>query len=120
VTAAAPRAYPGSTVAAAVLATLFFPVLSLIAALLLMGRERDSLKRADLRRWAWLSGGWIACQVIVFAIVAAVVFSSASTSVDRSGPCVGGPEPGASAEIRPDGTAVLPCAISGTATIQSP
>jgi hypothetical protein len=37
--------------------------------------------------------------------------------IDRSGPCVGGPELGKDATVRPDGTAVFPCSISGTATI---
>jgi hypothetical protein len=69
---AAPRpagpGYPGTTVAAGVLATLFFPLISLIVALV-------------------------------------------------PGPCVGGPEVGEDATVCPDGTAVFPCSISGTATI---
>lgn len=82
-TTAARRGYPTSTVVGAVLATLFFPLISLIAALLLQGREQDPEKRADLRRWAWLSAGWITLQVVVFALVVAIVFSSGSTSIER-------------------------------------
>jgi hypothetical protein len=112
------RGYPGSNVAAAVIATLFFPVLSLIAALVLLGREADDERRRDLRTWAWSSGGWIAVQAIVFVAIAAVLASSSGAAkVDRSGPCVGGPELGKSATVRADGTAVVPCSISGTATI---
>src|SRR3954470_22651004 len=103
------QAYPGATVAAAVLATLFFPLISLIVALVLLGRERDPARRGAIRTWAWASGGWIAAQVVLFIVLAAVVFSSASSggaAVDRSGPCQGGPQMDKAAEMRPDGSAV--------------
>jgi hypothetical protein len=41
-----------------------------------------------------------------------------TTATDRSGPGVGGPELGAEGRIRDNGTAVLPCAISGTITMR--
>jgi hypothetical protein len=63
--------YNGPAVAGAVLATLFFPFIALIAALLLQGNESDPRKRAQLRTWAWWSGGWL-----VFGAVFVVVLSS--------------------------------------------
>ena len=111
--------------AAAVLATLFFPVVSLIAALFLLGRERDEAKRRDLRLWAWASAGWILAQALVFVALACAVFSVGSSEiergeVERSGPCVGGPELGEAVETDENGRAVVPCAISGTATVTVP
>jgi hypothetical protein len=107
--------YPGSTVAAAVLGTFFFPVISLIVALLLIGNENNEVKRASLRTWAFASAGFLLLQLIAgIALFASV---SGGTSVDQSGPCVGGPDPGASAPERPDGTAVFPCVGGGSVTV---
>ena len=112
--------YTGAAVAGAVLATLFFPLISLIVALLLLGGQSDPRKRASLRMWAWSSGGWIVLQVlVVIAIVASV---SHSSSVDRSGPCVGGPDETATGkDISGNGTRfVIPCSLGGTATVSFP
>ena len=116
------RAYPGSTVAGAIVATLFFPVLALIAALLLRGRERDEAKRRDLLAWAWLSVAWLVAQFLVFVALAAcaVTFTSGTDQTDRSGPCVGGPRLDVSAEVGEDGKAAIPCEISGTMTLTNP
>jgi hypothetical protein len=111
-----PEPYPSSTLAAGALATLFFPLLLLIAALFLMGREQDAGRRSTLRTWAFVSVGWIAAQIVLAIVLFAAVASS--TSVDRSGPCQGGPEIGASGEVRPDGTTVFPCEFGGTVTIR--
>jgi hypothetical protein len=120
--------YPGSTVAAAVVATIFFPIISLIVALVLVGNQRDPAKRRALRTWAWGSVGWAVCQ----ALVGIVLFAAGSGGtgigptyggkVDRTGPCVGGPEIGASGtDISGNGTKfVMPCAISGTTTVNWP
>ena len=74
---APPDEYPGSIVLAAVLATIFFPLISLIIALVLMGQQRNERRRAQLRTWAWASAGWIAFQFIVALIFFAAVASSA-------------------------------------------
>ena len=69
--------YAGATVAAAALMTFCFPVISLIAALFLLGRERVEAKRRALRTWAWASAGWILLQVvIVVGLLAAVTSGS--------------------------------------------
>ena len=39
------------------LATLFFPFIALIAALILQGGQPDPVKKSQLRTWAWASGG---------------------------------------------------------------
>jgi hypothetical protein len=64
--------YTGAAVAGTVLATLFFPLIALIAALLLMGNENNPRRRSQLRTWAWASGGLVALGVVlvVLALVA--------------------------------------------------
>jgi hypothetical protein len=64
--------YAGAAVAGAVLATLFFPFISLIAALLLQGSQTDPQKRAQLRTWAWVSGGWLLFGAVVFTVLTMV------------------------------------------------
>ena len=67
--------YDGAAVLGGVLATVFFPLIALIAALLLHGGQPDPVKQKPLRTWAWISGGWIAVQVI-FAIFMFVAIAS--------------------------------------------
>jgi cellobiose-specific phosphotransferase system component IIC len=62
--------YNGAAVAGAVLATLFFPFISLIAALLLQGGQPDPRKRAQLRTWAWVSGSWLLLGVVIAVVLA--------------------------------------------------
>jgi hypothetical protein len=71
---AAGSGYTGAAVAGAVLATLFFPLISLIAALLLQGGQPDPHKKAQLRTWAWVSGGWLAVGVVVTVVLTLVTF----------------------------------------------
>jgi fumarate reductase subunit D len=71
--------YPGTTMAGAAFATLFFPVLSLVLALLLMGGQTSPQKRGQLRMWAWVSGGWLVLQVVlVIALFSVASHSSGS------------------------------------------
>jgi hypothetical protein len=44
--------YPAPDVLGAAIATFFFPIISLIAALLLMSTEESPRKRGQLRTWA--------------------------------------------------------------------
>jgi hypothetical protein len=74
--APAEAGYTGPAVAGAVLATLFFPLISLIAALLLMGNETNPHKRSQLRTWAWASGGWIVFQIVVALVLLASITAS--------------------------------------------
>ncbi|MGZ4289513.1 MAG: hypothetical protein ACXVQQ_08355 [Gaiellaceae bacterium] len=64
--------YTGAAVAGAVLATVFFPFIALIAALLLQGSESDPQKRAQLRTCAWISGGWLVFGVVVTVLLASI------------------------------------------------
>jgi len=64
--------YSDASVAGAVLATLFFPFLALIVALLLLGGQTDPARRSQLRRWAWVSGGWLVLEVVVAVVLATV------------------------------------------------
>ena len=113
--------YSGAPVAGAVLATLFFPFISLIVALLLQGGQTDPRKKAQLRTWAWASVGWMAFGVVLVALLFAVGGGSSGTTHD-SGMCVGGPKTGATGTQVPGITNefVEPCAISGSQTITFP
>jgi hypothetical protein len=72
--------YPGSAVLAAGIATFFFPVISLIAALLLLSAEQRPSRRGSLRTWAWVSAGWIALQALaVILFLMAFSFGSGSS-----------------------------------------
>jgi hypothetical protein len=76
---AQPEGYSGSAEVAAGIAAFFFPVISLIVALLLMSGQQSERKRAQLRTWAWISAGWIAVQV-VFVLLFVVAWSSGGGS----------------------------------------
>jgi hypothetical protein len=64
--------YSGAAVAGAVLATLFFPFIALIAALLLQGGQTDPRKKSQLRTWAWASGLWLVLSAVVWVVLASV------------------------------------------------
>ena len=66
--------YPGAAVGGAVVATLFFPFIALIAALLLEGSESDPQKKAQLRTWAWISGGWLVLGFVVTVLLVSLAF----------------------------------------------
>jgi hypothetical protein len=70
--------YPGAAVAGAVLATLFFPLIALIAALLLQGDQADPRKKAQLRTWAWASGGWLAFGVLMAVVLVGIASGNGS------------------------------------------
>ena len=114
--------YSGAAVAGALLATLFFPLISLIVSLLLLGSQRDPRRRNALRSWALASGGWLALQVLVAVAILVSAASSSHSGVDRSGPCVGGPDESATGkDVSGNGTKfVIPCTFGGTATITFP
>ena len=57
--------YGGAAVAGAALATLFFPFIALIAALLLQGGQPDPRKKSQLRTWAWASGGLLVLDLVL-------------------------------------------------------
>jgi len=71
--AAAPdTGYNGAAIAGAVLATVCFPLIALIAALILQGNESDPRKKAQLRTWAWASGGWLVFGAVIMVVLASV------------------------------------------------
>jgi hypothetical protein len=77
--------YPRLALPAAGVATFLFPVISLIAALLLLSTEQRPTRRASLRAWAWVSAAWIAVQVLVVILFVAAV-SSGSGGGSEIGP----------------------------------
>ena len=64
--------YSGAAVVGAVLGTLFFPVIALIAALLMQGGQQNPRKKAQLRTWAWVSVGWLAFGVLMAVLLVSV------------------------------------------------
>jgi len=110
--------YPGSAVLGAALATFFFPLISLIVALVLMGRPPSERKRSQLKTWALASAGWIALQLVIVLVVFAAV--SSGSSVDRGGPCVGGPDLEAEGTSTDGVNFVFPCVDGGTTTMRVP
>jgi hypothetical protein len=116
------RPYPGSTIAVAAIATLFFPLICLIVALVLYGSQRDPAKKGILRNWALASGAWIIAIFFVGFVIFGIGSGGGLGNVDRNGPCVGGPVMGASGrDVSGNGTKfVLPCSIGGTVTVSSP
>ena len=68
--------YGDAAVLGAVLATVFFPLISLIAALLLHGGQPGPAKQKQLRTWAWLSAGWLAVQAIIIVLAVVAVTSN--------------------------------------------
>jgi hypothetical protein len=112
--------YTGAPVVGAVLATVFFPFISLIAALLLQGSEQDARKKSQLRNWAWASAGWMVLWLVI-VIAAAASIGSGSSGVSRSGPCQGGPETGATGQNIPGtNNSVFLCVFGGTETTRLP
>ena len=70
--------YTGATVVGAVLATLFFPLIALIAALLLQGGQQDPRKKSQLRNWAWASAGWMVFWVLISVVLVSVASGNGS------------------------------------------
>ncbi len=110
------RPYESSAVAGAVLLTIFAPFVSLVAALLLHGSERDPARKRQLGTWAAISGVYLA----VGFLVGVMVFASIASGPHRNtrGPCIGGPALGVPAEPLGDGRYRQPCAISGSEIIR--
>ena len=67
-----PERYTGGEIAGAVLGTLFFPPIGLVAALVLLNRESNPAKRSSLRSWAWVSGGLMVLDILVVVVLAGV------------------------------------------------
>ena len=109
--------YDGAAVAGAGLATLFFPFISVIAALLLLGGQTDPRKRSQLRTWAWVSGGWIVFGLVLVVLTVGAFAGSGSSGVSRSGPCQGGPVQGSTGrQIPGTNKFVFACVFGGTET----
>ncbi len=65
-----PDRYTGAEIAGAVLATLFFPLIGLVAAVVLLNGQSNPAKRKSLRSWAWVSAGLMVLDALVVAVVA--------------------------------------------------
>ena len=67
-----PERYTGAEIAGAVVLTLLFPPIGLIAAFILLNGESNPAKRSSLRSWAWVSGGLMVLDVVVLVLLASV------------------------------------------------
>jgi hypothetical protein len=68
-----PERYTGTEIAGAVLATLFFPLIGLVAALMLLNGQTNPAKRKSLRSWAWVSAGLMVLDALVVAALAGAI-----------------------------------------------
>jgi hypothetical protein len=68
-----PERYTGAEIAGAVLATLFFPLIGLVAALILLNGQSNPAKRKSLRSWAWVSAGLMVLDALVVAVLAGAI-----------------------------------------------
>jgi len=75
---AAEPGYDSAAVAGAVLATLFFPFISLIVALVLQGAVSEPRKKSQLRTWAWVSGSWLLLGIVIALIALLALVASGS------------------------------------------
>jgi hypothetical protein len=103
--------------AAGFILTVFVPWLALIAALVLRASEASSVRRASLRRWAVLSGVWLALGVLVPLIGLGVFASSVQQQVSHNGPCIGGPASGATGTPVGNGNFRFDCAGGGSTIV---
>ena len=114
--------YPGTSKAIAVLFSIFAPFLSLIVALVLRGSERNPVRRASLKSWAWLSGALIALGIVIaIALVAAFAsHTSSAGGTNSNGPCQGGPRMGAPGEQVGPHKYRFPCEFGGSTIVRFP
>jgi hypothetical protein len=68
-----PERYTGAEIAGAVLATLFFPLIGLVAALILLNGQSNPAKRKSLRSWAWVSAGLMVLDALVVAVLVGAI-----------------------------------------------
>ena len=79
--------YAGPAFLGAVIATVCFPLIALIVALLLLGAQTDPRRRSQLKAWAWVSGGWLAfCTLLVVLAFVAVRSGSGTVHISRMRP----------------------------------
>lgn len=88
---------------------------------MLQGGESDPRKKAQLRTWAWVSGGWTLFGLVLVLLAFGAFATSGSGGVSRSGPCQGGPDLNATGRNIP-GTDkyVFPCVFGATETTRLP
>jgi len=98
-----------------VVLTIAMPMIALIVALVLRSAETNPVRRAELRTWALVSGGLLAAGLLI-GIIAVASIASSLPHVDHSGPCMGGPAPGATGQPVGHGNYRFNC-IDGGSTV---
>ncbi|MDA8324359.1 MAG: hypothetical protein M0030_31710 [Actinomycetota bacterium] len=100
----------------AVVLTIFAPLIALIAAIVLRTSEVNQARRAMLRTWTIASVSWLAVQFLIVIVGIGGVAGSAP-QVSHSGPCVGGPIPGAPGTPVGHGNYRFNCANGGSTVV---
>jgi hypothetical protein len=110
--------YPQTTKVIGGVLTIFFPFVTLVAALILRSSERGATRRATLRTWAIASGAWLGVGILIGIIVAVSAASSvAHHTPSTSGPCDGGPDMGSTGVSIGHGNYRFPCSFGGSTVV---
>ncbi|MHB1594986.1 MAG: hypothetical protein ACYCO9_12235 [Streptosporangiaceae bacterium] len=96
--------------------TICAPLVALVIAIVLRTSEANQARRAVLRTWVIASASWLAVQFVIGIIGVAAVAGSAP-QVSHSGPCVGGPVPGASGTPVGHGNYRFNCVNGGSTVV---
>jgi hypothetical protein len=111
-----PAGYDTVSKVVAVLLTVSVPFIALILALVLRASEANPVRREALRAWAIGSGAWLAVGLLI-GIIAIASVASSGPHVSHSGPCVGGPAPGATGQPVGHGNYRFDCVGGGSTVV---
>jgi hypothetical protein len=111
-----PAGYDTVSKVVAVLLTVWVPFIALIVALVLRSSETNPVRRAALRAWALASAAWLAVGLLI-GIIAIGSIASSRLHVSHSGPCIGGPAPGATGQPVGHGNYRFDCVGGGSTVV---
>jgi|1186.fasta_scaffold254577_1 hypothetical protein len=95
---------------------VFFSVIALVVTLVALSSEQSPLKRSFLKLCAGISAAAIVIPLVMFVIVASSG-GGGGGGTESKGPCVGGPDMGATGTPTSNGDVIFPCAISGSTKV---
>jgi len=108
--------YPQVNKVIAAVLTIFAPIICLIVALVLRSGEQHPVRRNTLKVWAIAAGVWFGLGLVIVLAVAAAAFHSVADPSTK-GPCLGGPQMGATGTPLGHGRYRFPCADGGSTVV---